>query len=100
MGLKIRLDKNLDGLVAGVDFDADWCIAETHFVSATILSPNDRMRQLRPAPCDSAVCGSRHDRRTEVGVIVRLNEQHSPHGDVHRHRVVDAFPEPGARIPP
>src|SRR5438552_2954833 len=56
IGFKICLNKNLDSLVAGVDFDADWCIAEIHFVSATIPSPDDRVRHLRPAPCDSVVC--------------------------------------------
>ena len=40
-------DKNLDGLVAGVGFDADRCIAEIDFVSATIISPDDRVRHLR-----------------------------------------------------
>jgi hypothetical protein len=50
MGLKICLNKNLDGFIAGVDFDADRCIAEIHFVSATILSPDDRVRHLRLAP--------------------------------------------------
>jgi hypothetical protein len=39
MGLKIGLDKNFDGLVAGVNFDADWCIAEIDFVPTTIVSP-------------------------------------------------------------
>jgi len=37
MGFKICLNKNLDGLVAGVDFDPDWCIAEIDFVSATLF---------------------------------------------------------------
>jgi len=46
MGFKICLNKNLDGLVAGVDFDADRCIAEIDFVSATIISPDDRVRHL------------------------------------------------------
>jgi hypothetical protein len=36
MGLKICLNKNFDGLVTGVDFDADRGIAEIDFVSATI----------------------------------------------------------------
>jgi hypothetical protein len=48
MGLEICLDKNLDGLIAGVDFDADRCIAEIDFVSATILSPDDRVRRFSP----------------------------------------------------
>jgi hypothetical protein len=42
MGFKICRDKNLDGLVAGLDFDRDRCIAEIDFVSATIFSPDDR----------------------------------------------------------
>ena len=41
MGLKICLDKNLDCLVAGVDFDANWCVTEIDLVSATIVSPDD-----------------------------------------------------------
>ena len=47
MGLKICLNKNFDGLVTGVDFDADRGIAEIGFVSATIVSPDDRVRHLR-----------------------------------------------------
>jgi len=39
MGLKIGLDKNLDGFVAGVNFDADRCIAEIDLVPTTIASP-------------------------------------------------------------
>jgi hypothetical protein len=37
MGFRICLIKNLDGLVAGVDFDAVRCIAEIDFVSATFF---------------------------------------------------------------
>ena len=40
MGFKICLNKNLDSLVTGVDFDTDRGIAKIHFVSATILSPD------------------------------------------------------------
>ena len=47
MGLKICLNKNFDSLVTGVDFDADRGIAEIGFVSATIVSPDDRVRHLR-----------------------------------------------------
>jgi hypothetical protein len=39
MGLKIGLDKNLDGLIAGVNFDPDWCIAEIDFVAADHCFP-------------------------------------------------------------
>jgi hypothetical protein len=64
MGFKICLNKNLDGLVAGVDFDADRCIAEIDFVSATIVSPDDS-REAFTSPSDLAVCCSRHG-HTEV----------------------------------
>jgi len=100
MGLKICLDKNLDGLVAGVDFDADRCIAEIDFVSATNLSPDDRVRHLRPAPCDSADAARSMIAAPKLKIIVRLNEPHSPCGDVHRRRIPEALREPQARIPP
>jgi hypothetical protein len=44
--LEIRLDEDLDGLLAGVYFEADRCIAEIHFMSATALSTNYGMRHL------------------------------------------------------
>jgi hypothetical protein len=44
MGLKIGLDENLDGLVAGVNFDADRRIPEIDFVPTTIVSTNNRVR--------------------------------------------------------
>jgi hypothetical protein len=50
MGLKIGLDKDLDSLVAGVNFDADRCIAEIDFVPTTIVSSKDRVRHFGPAP--------------------------------------------------
>ena len=46
MGLEIGLDKNLDCLVAGMDFDTDRRIAEIDFVPATIVSSKDRVRHL------------------------------------------------------
>jgi hypothetical protein len=62
MGLKIGLDKNLDGFVAGVNFDADWFIAEIDFVPATIVCSDDRMRHLGFASLHGDVL-ARHDRR-------------------------------------
>ena len=50
MGLKIGLDENLDGLVAGMDFHAYRCIAEIDFVPTTIVSANDRVRHLGLLP--------------------------------------------------
>jgi hypothetical protein len=38
MGLEIGLYKNLDGLIAGGDFDPDRSIAEVEFVATTIPS--------------------------------------------------------------
>jgi hypothetical protein len=49
MGLKIGLDKNLDGFVVGVNFDPDRCIAEIDFVPTTILSPAEP--QAAPMGC-------------------------------------------------
>ncbi len=46
MRLKIGLDKNLDGLVAGMDFDADRRIAEIDFEPTTIVSSKNRVRHL------------------------------------------------------
>ena len=55
MGLKVGLDKNLDGLVAGVNFDADRCIAEIDFGPPTVVSPDDRVGHWVLLPPDSAM---------------------------------------------
>jgi hypothetical protein len=39
--LEIRLDGNLDGLFAGVDFDTDSRVAKVHLVSSSVLSSDD-----------------------------------------------------------
>jgi hypothetical protein len=90
MGLKIGLDKNLDGLVAGVNFDPDRGIAEIDFVPTTIVSPaepraapmglpakpsegfarlrpDDRVRHSVPAPLTRPVLLAGADRRNELG---------------------------------
>ncbi|MHC2504700.1 hypothetical protein ACVI8K_011679 [Bradyrhizobium barranii subsp. barranii] len=41
---KICLHKNLDGLLTGMNFDAYRRVVKIHFVSATILSSDDRVR--------------------------------------------------------
>jgi hypothetical protein len=82
MGLKIGLDKNLDGLVAGVNFDADRCIAEIDFVPTTIVSTNNRVRHFGFAPLTPPMLLAGTDRRNELGIIVRLIEPRSPRGDV------------------
>jgi len=46
---KICLDKNLDGFLAGMNFDAYRRVAQIHFVSATILSPHNRVRHFSSA---------------------------------------------------
>ena len=48
--LEIRLDEDLNGLLAGVHFDADRRIAEIHFVSTTVLSTDYGVRHLRFPP--------------------------------------------------
>jgi len=53
--LEIRLDEYFNGFFAGIDFNANWCIAKIHFVSATIVSPDDGIRHFRPAPDKSDV---------------------------------------------
>jgi hypothetical protein len=40
-GLEIRLDKNLDGLFAGVDLDPNRSIAKVNLVASSVLSSND-----------------------------------------------------------
>jgi len=50
MRLKIRLDKDLDGFLAGVHFDADRCIAEIDLVPATALPSDNRVRHLSHTP--------------------------------------------------
>ena len=47
---KICLHKNLDGLLAGIDFDAYRRVAKIHFVSPTVLSPDDRVRHFFATP--------------------------------------------------
>jgi hypothetical protein len=39
--LGIRLDKNLDGLFAGVDLDTDGSVAEVNLVASSVLASND-----------------------------------------------------------
>jgi hypothetical protein len=43
VGFEIGLHKNLDGLLAGKDFDAYRRVAKIHFVSPTILSSDNRV---------------------------------------------------------
>jgi hypothetical protein len=42
---KIRLDEDLNGITAGVNFDANGRIAKFNFVRSSVLSSNDRMGQ-------------------------------------------------------
>ena len=44
MRFKVCLDKNLDGFLAGIDFDAHRRTAKIHFVPPTILSSDNRVR--------------------------------------------------------
>ena len=44
--LEIRLDKNLDGLCAGVDLDADSLVAKVDLVASSVLSSNDGVAAL------------------------------------------------------
>jgi hypothetical protein len=75
MGLKIGLHENLDGLVAGVNFDADWCIAEIDFVPPTIVSTNNRVRHSVPAPLTRPVLLAALIAATNLGIIVRLSSR-------------------------
>jgi hypothetical protein len=43
-GFEICLNEDLDGLLAGINFDADWRITEIYLVSASIAPSDDRMR--------------------------------------------------------
>jgi hypothetical protein len=49
-GLEICLNKDLDGLLAGINFDADRRITEIYLVSATVAPPDDRMRHFCATP--------------------------------------------------
>ena len=42
--LEIGLDENLDGLVAGMNFDTNRCVAKVNLVAASVLSSNDGVR--------------------------------------------------------
>jgi hypothetical protein len=46
-GFEICLNEDLDGLLAGINFDADRRIAEVYLVSAAVAPPDDRMRHSR-----------------------------------------------------
>ena len=41
--VKIRLDEDLNGITAGVNFDANGRIAKIDFVTSSVLSSNDRI---------------------------------------------------------
>jgi hypothetical protein len=49
-GLEICLNKDLDGLLAGINFDADRRITEIYLVSVTVAPPDDRMRHFCATP--------------------------------------------------
>jgi hypothetical protein len=65
----IMIDRNSRSCSTGLHdhLPPEWMITiDRNAQSATILAADDRVRHLRPAPSDSAVCCSRHDRRIEV----------------------------------
>jgi hypothetical protein len=66
MRLKIRLDEYFDRLFARVDFNANRRIAKIHFVSATILSPDDGVRHFRAAPDKSEVATAASCPRSKI----------------------------------
>ena len=39
--IEIRLDENLDGLLAGIDLDTNGGVAEVNLVALPVLTPND-----------------------------------------------------------
>jgi hypothetical protein len=41
--LGIRLDKNLDGLFAGINLDTNGRVAKVNLVASSVLSSNDRV---------------------------------------------------------
>jgi hypothetical protein len=49
MGLKIRLDEDLYGLLAGLHFHSDRCILEIYLVATTVLSSNNCVRHVIPS---------------------------------------------------
>jgi hypothetical protein len=49
-GFEICLHEDLDGLLAGINFDADRRITEIYLVSATVAPPDDRMRHFCATP--------------------------------------------------
>ena len=42
--VEVRLDKNLDGLFAGVDLDSNSIVAKVDLVTSSVLSSNDGVR--------------------------------------------------------
>jgi hypothetical protein len=48
MGLKIRLDEDLYGLLAGVHFHSDRCVAKIYLMATTVLASNNRVRHFLP----------------------------------------------------
>src|SRR5258707_6845746 len=49
-GFEICLNEDLDGLLAGINFDAERHITEIYLVSATVAPPDDRMRHFCATP--------------------------------------------------
>ena len=45
-GFKIRLDEDLYGLLAGVHFHSDRCVAKIYLMATTVLASNNRMRHI------------------------------------------------------
>ncbi len=43
-------DEDLDGLIAGMYFDANFCVCKIYFVSATIAAADDGVRQVSGPP--------------------------------------------------
>jgi hypothetical protein len=48
MGLKIRLDEDLYGLLAGVHLHSDRCVAKIYLMATTVLASNNRVRHFLP----------------------------------------------------
>jgi hypothetical protein len=58
---KVCLYKDLNGITAGVNVDANGRIAKIDFVTSSVLSSNDRMGHVRIAPPNPVVFHSRRD---------------------------------------
>jgi hypothetical protein len=72
---RIRLDENLDDLVAGVDLDTDSRVAKVHLVASPVLSSNDGVGHVVSFPGSVVSAASAYYRDARNPAVGVLNER-------------------------